>query len=183
LIRKGLGKKISGNFFALRLALMAREGDTRCRTATPPPSKENTMTDLNTPDPRPELGAIAPGDMVWLRRSPSEMLRRDASERYVEARVTKAGPVWIYLESTGTGFLYRMRRSTQDEATQYWGRNKSFVTDAQRAWDIRRDEALRHLDTQDEALRYLAFQGIHVAKDGAWHDREVELASILRAAQ
>lgn len=128
---------------------------------------------------RPELPAtLPPGTPVWVRRSPNSTGRRDPAARYVEARVVSAARVWITIERAdlppkALGHqTWRMRRDTQDEATQYTGSNASFLTVEQYRWD-RRLEAAQAVLTE---------QGISIDRTGPWYGRTVELADILTNA-
>ena len=128
---------------------------------------------------RPTLGELKVGAEVFVRRSSNEMRGRDASERYIPAKVTKASRIWIELQEVWaeghthefiTPRTWRMRRDKQDEGTQYPDSDASFVTPAQREYD----------DRASEARSYLAEHGIRVER-GSWYGREVELADLLRA--
>jgi hypothetical protein len=130
------------------------------------------MTDKKTTAARPKLGELEPGHPVMVRRSPNDMRRRPPEERYIPARVVKAARVWIDLESTDERqFLltWRMRRDTQDEASQYISYNASFATLDQHAWD----------QTREWALATLRDHGIDLLRQSPWRGREIELADLL----
>jgi hypothetical protein len=130
------------------------------------------MTDKKTTAARPKLGELEPGQPVMVRRSPNDMRRRPPEERYIPARVVKAARVWIDLESTDERqFLltWRMRRDTQDEASQYISYNASFATLDQHAWD----------QTREWALATLRDHGIDLLRQSPWRGREIELADLL----
>lgn len=94
---------------------------------------------------RPALGELKPGDMVLVRRSANDMRRRPDTDRYIKAEVVTAARIWITIRHADLRYAkeWRMRRDTQDEATQYSGSNCSFVTPAQHEYD----ERLRAIDT------------------------------------
>lgn len=122
------------------------------------------------PNGRPVLGDIKPGDLVFVR----------GSERYIPARVVKAARVWIELEATGDTRSWRMRRDTQEQATQYSGSSASFVTAEQRAWDERLRDARKFLNSQGIRVeRYVIGSG-NLDGGGPWWGREIELADLIR---
>jgi hypothetical protein len=128
---------------------------------------------ITTRPPLPDT--LTPDMPVWVRRSPNGMRRRTSDEHYIEARIVKAARVWVEIEAVGEGPLnrqtWRMRRDTQDEATQYSDSDASFLTEEQYRWQRR----------LDNARAYLSEQGIRV-EEGPWRDREVALADVLRTA-
>ena len=111
-------------------------------------------------------------------RSPNDMRRRSPEERYIPAVVVKAARVWIELKAaedvpdSKRWMTWRMRRDTQDEATQYSGSNNRFVTLDQHAWE----------ETRSWARAVLRDNGIDLRGDSPWRNREVELADILAKA-
>jgi len=128
--------------------------------------------------PRPELGELKPGQPVMVYRSPNDMRRRQPEERAIPAVVVKAARVWVDLQKAGEEDLpewsvnrWRMRRDTQDEATQFSGSNCRFVTLEQHDWE----------ETRRWALGFLRENGIEIRTSGKWHGREVELADIISA--
>lgn len=119
---------------------------------------------------RPPLGDLKPGDEVFVRRSANDMQGRSNGSLYIPARVAKASRVWIEIEVEGSWKTYRMRRDTQDEATQYSGSNSSFRTPEQKQWEVRQADGRRFLDEQ----------GITLQMRSPWLGREAELADVIR---
>jgi hypothetical protein len=130
---------------------------------------------MNRYDERPELGELTPGQKVVVYRSHNDMRGRKPEERAIPAEVVKAARVWVDIRKSGENldewsiYRWRMRRDTQDEATQYSGSNCRFATLDQFAWD----------ETQRWARGYLREQGIELRRSGPWTGREVELADII----
>lgn len=121
---------------------------------------------------RPELGELAVGQSVVVRRSSNDMYRHKSEDAYIPARIVKASRVWIDLEYAGDDNCrgtWRMRRDTQDEGSQYSGRNARFATLDQHQWDI----------TQTWARGVIEENGLTVERDSRWRGREAELAEIL----
>lgn len=120
---------------------------------------------------RPELGKLEQGQQVMVRRSLNDSRGRMLEDRYIPARVTKVGRVWVTLEATTHPHrgIWRMRLDTQDEGTKYSGSNASFLTMDQHAWD----------ETRDWALATLRDHGIDLRSDSPWRGREIELADHL----
>lgn len=103
---------------------------------------------------RPACPVLVVGDKVIVRRSPNDMRGRPRTDRFMAAEVVKAGRVWLTIRCTGTSSdsrEWRMRRDTQDQATQYSGSNASFVTPEQHDWDERMaavDAVIRDADVR-----------------------------------
>lgn len=123
------------------------------------------------PITRPALPESLPtGTPVWVRRSPNAS-RGNGGSNYIEARIVSAARIWVKIEAVDGSQTWRMRRDSQDEATQYSGNNYSFLTEAQYAYRRR----------LDSATAFLAEQGIRIER-GPWHGRQIELADALRTA-
>jgi hypothetical protein len=124
---------------------------------------------------RPELGDLKPGQKVMVRRSPNDMRHRPDSDWYIPAVVVKAARVWVDLSRSDLSGnqlghrTWRMRRDTQDEATQYSGSNDSFATLDQHEWD----------ETQHWARGVLEDNGIRIDHSSPWRGRQVELADLI----
>jgi hypothetical protein len=122
---------------------------------------------------RPALGELTVGQPVMVRRSANDSRRRDPAECYIPAVITKAARVWIEMAKPDSSewsiYRWRMRRDTQNEATQYSGSNASFATLEQHEWD----------KTQAWALGLLHDQGIRVDRESPWSGREVALADLI----
>lgn len=122
---------------------------------------------------RPELGELNPGQPVMVRRSRNDMRGRKPEDQYISAVVVKDSHVWIKLagKDGSLGRTWRMRRDTQNEATQYNGSDDSFVTLEQHAWD----------KTREWGRVVLWEHGIRLDRGSRWIDREAELANLLGA--
>lgn len=133
---------------------------------------------MTTTNARPKLGDLEPGQKVMVRRSSLDQRGRKPEDRYVPAVVVKAARVWVELkradlpESALGHRHWRMRRDTQDEATQYSGSNASFATLDQHEWDKARNWA--HGVLQEN--------GIRLDHSSPWRGREVELADMISHA-
>lgn len=120
---------------------------------------------------RPELGTLKAGDRVYIQPSMNSRRRAGVME-YREAEVVKVARVWVTMRSLIMGWPqeYRMRLDTQDEGTESFGSNASFVTPEQREWD----------EAREFGLAYLREQGISLERSSLWIEREAELAEIIR---
>lgn len=125
--------------------------------------------------PRPELGELTEDQRVIVVRSPNDQRRCTPKERYIPARIVKASRVWIEMERADLQpsqlghRTWRMRRDTQDEATDYSGRNARFVTLEQHAWEEARRWGREVLDSN----------GIQLVTGSPWREREAELADLI----
>lgn len=127
---------------------------------------------MTTKKTRPALGELKPGQPVMIRQSYNDTRGRKPEDRYIPAVVVKASRVWIELVSTDEKryrMSWRMRRDTQDEATQYPGSNASFATLDQHAWD----------ETWRWARDVLIDHGIELRNRSPWRGREIEMANLL----
>ena len=133
---------------------------------------------MNRYEARPGLGELKPGQKVMVYRSHNDMRNRPAEERAIPSEVVKVARVWIDIQKSGENlaqwsiYRWRMRRDTQDEATQYSGSNAQFATLDQYAWD----------ETRRWAMGYLQENGLRVERGTRWYGREVELADIISKA-
>jgi hypothetical protein len=122
---------------------------------------------------RPELGELKPGQPVMVCRSMNDYRRSKPEDRYIPAVVVKASRVWVDIEKPGSETWsvnrWRMRRDTQDEATQYPGNNASFATLEQHAWDL----------AAIQARQVLRDNGITLDLGSPWRGREIELAALI----
>lgn len=123
---------------------------------------------------RPELGVLEPGQHVMVRRSPNDARGRKQEDMYIPAVVVKAARVWVDLEALEEGWprVWRMRRDTQDEGSQYPGSVARFLTVDQYAWE----------KTWNWALDVLREHGINLCDSSPWRDRKIELAKMLTNA-
>jgi hypothetical protein len=120
---------------------------------------------------RPELGDLTVGQDVVVVRSPNDSRRRKPEENFIPARVVKVARVWIEIQRAdgATWPIWRMRRDTQDEGSDFSGNNAQFVTLEQHAWE--------------EARRWgqgvLQENGITIGLTSPWRGREAELADLI----
>lgn len=132
---------------------------------------------------RPEAGELVVGQDVVVRLSTNQGRYLPVEKRFVSARITNLGRVWIDLESVernphrqdSPAEVWRMRRDTQDEGNLgYSHRNARFATLDQHVYDIRRDQA----------IEFLREQGIDLNWRGPWSsdDMRLKLADIIRTA-
>lgn len=124
------------------------------------------MTDT---DKRPELGTLALGQTVIVRRG------HGRQTEYVRSVVVKIGRKLIDVEPEGDGYLFHFERRFRMDDQHAPGNSShlaSFRTEAQYAWDLRKQEA----------DRYLRDQGLEISNynPSPWKGRELELANVLR---
>lgn len=127
---------------------------------------------------RPELGTVTVGQTVIV--SPAD--RKDD----VRATVTKVGRVWIELEPED-GFVLayydcRFRMADQRTANRI-GNSTYFYTEAQYAWEQRRNTVQRYLRESGITVeQYVRDRSPNTpSTPGPWHGREIELANLIRA--
>ena len=136
---------------------------------------------------RPELGTVAVGDTVIVY--PTGMNQRNSRDVPIRCTVAKSAKVWIDVVREDGGFLphydSRFRKDTQSNASDTTSGRARFVTEAQYAWDMRRDAVRGYLReagiTVEDRVRGLKFGD--PSTPGRWYGREVELANLLRAAE
>lgn len=122
-----------------------------------------------TPQIRPELGDVKPGDPVIVT-DPSIRFR-DPETR---AHVVRASRVWIEIKADDSPRTWRMRRDTQNENTGVGYGGHRFATVEQHAWGER----------LNQANTYLAELGIEFRPGCLWgaSEKRIQLADMIRAA-
>ncbi len=115
---------------------------------------------------RPELGAVAVGDEVFVREGGHRGSARPAT-------IAKVGRVWLTLKSTESGREWRMRRDRQTTGSGV-GYETSFCTPDQLAYDRQ----------ASAASAFLQGQGISVNFGSPWWDSDgrIALADLIRKA-